>query len=226
MKSYTFETSCIDSTGEAIDEMRGHPDHREITYETMQRNCEGLLLWANSKGYEKRANIGSGLTLRSDPYVAYYKSVYRGQPCYYLVWSAIEWIWTLERCDPDRGNCYSVHADFLIDLKVTDPDQLKIWTLCHGNVDHPKMRGFRHGHCWLERTGPDFNHKGVSIPGLIMVLDLANGNHTEMPAVLYYYAGKIDPDAVVRYTAKEAFAKINETGDYGPWIEERKLAHG
>ena len=224
MKPFTFETSCVDSTALHINNMRDHPQHREVSYQTMLRNCDGLLMWAKSKGYDPRVNVGSGITLRDDPYVAYYKSVYRGQPCYYLVWSAIEWIWTQDRCDPTKGNCYSVHMDFLANMKINNPDRLVNWQLCHGEVEHSKMKGFRYGHCWLERLGKEEQTIGrFPFPREMFttVVDLSNGNseHNQFPATFYYFAGQIKTHEVIRYTPAEAFRKLCETGEYGPWHE-------
>jgi hypothetical protein len=92
LKPYTFETNCVNSDGESIQEMVDAAT--ETTYETMVRNCEGLLEWAVGQGYERRSN--KGLTLKNDWHVAYHRSTFRGKPCYFLVWSAIEYVWTKE----------------------------------------------------------------------------------------------------------------------------------
>lgn len=98
MKGYTYETCCMASAGNtllhgaAINDMRDHPKNREVQYETMLHHCAGLLDWSVKNGYE--LDRRRGLTLRSDCYVGYHKSFYKGQPCFYLVWSAIEFIWT------------------------------------------------------------------------------------------------------------------------------------
>jgi len=87
-KPYVFETSCVGARGEDINEMRQDP--REITYRTMLKHCD-LSVVAEQLCYGKRKDVD--ITLKEDPYVAYYKSTYRGKPCYYLVHSAIEYIW-------------------------------------------------------------------------------------------------------------------------------------
>lgn len=92
-KPYSYTTCCVHSTYEAINAMREAA--REVSYRTMLRHCRGLIDWAVSVAYERRSNMGSGVTLRNDPYVAYYKSTYRGRPCYYLVYSGVEHIWCL-----------------------------------------------------------------------------------------------------------------------------------
>jgi len=89
MKAYSYADCCINSTAEAIGAMRD--TETDITYSTMLRNCEGLIDWAVNAGYDRRAS--QGLTLKGDSYVSYYKSTYKGSPCFFLVWSHIEYIW-------------------------------------------------------------------------------------------------------------------------------------
>lgn len=91
MKSFHYVTSCRGAQGADINAMRDHPDQREIGYKQMLRQCAGLLQWAREQGYDLRNNVG--LTLRDDWHVSYHRSIYRGRPCYYLVWSGIEFIW-------------------------------------------------------------------------------------------------------------------------------------
>lgn len=89
MKAFEFALSCIDSDAESLYAM--DEASAQVTYRTMLRNCRDLLEWAYNHGYCLRSN--HGLTLRGDWHVAYYRSTYRGQPCYYLVWSAYHMIW-------------------------------------------------------------------------------------------------------------------------------------
>jgi hypothetical protein len=100
-KKYHYETCCVESDGQSINDMRDHPSCRDVTYGTMLRHCNGMLQWAIDHNYDSRSNAADshGLTLRSDWAVGYYRSVFRGRPCYYLVWSAIEFIWVL----PERS---------------------------------------------------------------------------------------------------------------------------
>jgi len=87
-KPFQFETTCVSSRGEYINEMTEAA--REVTYETMRKYCD--LDWlAATLGYERRA---PGVTLKHDWAVSYWKSWYRGVPCYYVVWSHIEHIFT------------------------------------------------------------------------------------------------------------------------------------
>lgn len=88
-KDYAFETDCIHSDGPSIWQMKdlAHP----VTYRTMLSHCD-LVGWAADHGYDRRSSSGHGITLATDPRVRYFKSFYRGRPCYYLVWSGIEQI--------------------------------------------------------------------------------------------------------------------------------------
>jgi len=89
-KKFVYETSCVNANGDDINEMRDHDECREVSYRTMRRRCAGLREWAKSMGYDR------WLPLSKDPYVAYYRSFYKGRRCYYLVYSAIEFIWVEE----------------------------------------------------------------------------------------------------------------------------------
>jgi len=69
--------------------MVDHPGCVEVSYRTMRRRCVGLADKAKELGYDR------WLPLKRDWHVAYFRSYYRGRPCYYMVWSAIEYIWVL-----------------------------------------------------------------------------------------------------------------------------------
>lgn len=88
-KDYVFETDCISSDGESITSMVDAA--KQISYETMLSHCD-LASWAVDHGYEPSSRQGHGLTLKNDWHVGYFKSTYRGKPCYFLVWSAIEMV--------------------------------------------------------------------------------------------------------------------------------------
>lgn len=95
MKRYKYMTSCVDlSSGEvdALGEMIQTAS--DVSYRTLLRHCEGLMEWASGKGYEKHPRLG--LTLKNDWAVSYHKSTFKGRPCYYIAWSAIEFIWVRE----------------------------------------------------------------------------------------------------------------------------------
>lgn len=86
---YQYCTCCVDSDGPSINAMVDAA--REISYATFTRHCDWQD-WARQQGYSVGAE--RGLHLKSDYHVAYFKSTFRGAPCYYLVWSAIEVIFT------------------------------------------------------------------------------------------------------------------------------------
>ncbi len=94
-KKYTYETSCVQCKDrvEALNKMT--EDAVDVNYSTMLRNCLGLMTWATNTGYVR--NVNQGLTLKNDWHVSYHRSAFEGRPCYYLVWSAIEFIWVKRR---------------------------------------------------------------------------------------------------------------------------------
>ena len=58
-------------------------------------NAEDLQIMELSCNYALRAR--DGLTMAADPYVGYFKSVWKGTPCLYFSWSGIEFIFQVER---------------------------------------------------------------------------------------------------------------------------------
>lgn len=90
-RPFVFYTTCVSAKGEDIEDMVSHDRCREITYRTALKHCQGLLQWADDMGYDRRKDVG--LTLKDDWGVSYFKSVFRGEPCYYVVHSGIEHIW-------------------------------------------------------------------------------------------------------------------------------------
>lgn len=91
-REYWYKTCCIECDDCVDDLNRMIEEAVPITYRTMRRHCGGLDTWAINHGYELHHT--RGLTLKSDWHVGYFKSSFKGRPCYYLVWSAIEFIWT------------------------------------------------------------------------------------------------------------------------------------
>lgn len=83
-----YDRCCVDCNDcvEDLDTMI--ESATDITYRTMLRHCEGLLKWAESRGYDRH------LRLQNDWHVSFHKSTFQGQPCYFLQWSGIEYIWT------------------------------------------------------------------------------------------------------------------------------------
>lgn len=94
--AYEYETSCVDcpppNAGEDLLAMIDRA--RDVSYRTMLKHCPTLREWAREKGYGPMNQGGFGLFLQNDPCVSFAKSVFRGKPCYFVTWSAIEFIWT------------------------------------------------------------------------------------------------------------------------------------
>lgn len=86
-KQFRYETCCINAQGEDITAMVDM--EREVTLATIRRHCVDFADWCLQMGYCR-----GGLTIGRDWAVAYYKSVYRGKPCYFVRHSAIEHIFT------------------------------------------------------------------------------------------------------------------------------------
>jgi len=87
---YTLRYRCIDVGMQARHLEDMYDASLEITYATFLRHCPTLPELARTLGYA----VGSepGLHLRNDHYVRYFRSKYKGQPCYYLAWSSIDHI--------------------------------------------------------------------------------------------------------------------------------------
>lgn len=98
------------------------------------------------------------------------------------------------------GNCFEVHAKF----QQIHPN----FTLCHSTVQHA-IEPVRYAHCWLELN--------------CMVLDISNGKTNLLPKDLYYAAGQINEDEVLRYTRMQAAKHMADTGKWGPWELESDL---
>lgn len=61
---------------------------REVKLSTLRRHVADLDVWAEGQGY------GRHFPLSKDWHVAYYRSRFNGRPCYYIVHSAIEYVFT------------------------------------------------------------------------------------------------------------------------------------
>lgn len=77
----------------------------QINLEGFRRHCH-TADWERRMGYSRIR--GSGLLLRNDWHVRYYRSAWKGRPCYYAVHSAIEYIWVQE---PVQGEPTAVLDD-------------------------------------------------------------------------------------------------------------------
>jgi len=80
---------CVDSTAELIDALLDAAE--EVSFTEALEHCEGLLAWAEAKGYSE-----DDFPLKGDWHVNYLRSTYDGQPCYVVQWSGIEYIWTAD----------------------------------------------------------------------------------------------------------------------------------
>lgn len=89
---YQYATNCTESTYEAIHAMLD--TGRDISRRTFLKyvDRDSLAELANNLGYS--AHPRQGLTMAGDWHVSYHRGKYRGRPCVYLCWSAIEYIFT------------------------------------------------------------------------------------------------------------------------------------
>lgn len=90
MKEYFYRACCVELEGPDIQAMVDKA--QRVSLKTMKQHCAGLDEWAKNMKYERDAR--HGLTLQKDWHVTYWKSVFRRKSCYFLVHSAIEYIWT------------------------------------------------------------------------------------------------------------------------------------
>lgn len=91
MKIKRYLTSCVDcGDGDAITEMTDSAV--EITRRTFIKHVawHDLLQLEAELGYA--AHPKSGLTMAGDYHVSYCKSTFNDEPCVYVVWSCIEYI--------------------------------------------------------------------------------------------------------------------------------------
>lgn len=82
--TYEYHTNCVSASARDIDAMRNAS--REVSYRTFIKHCPDA---REVLGYTR----GSGLTLAGDWHVSFYRSTFRGEPCFYARHSAIEYIW-------------------------------------------------------------------------------------------------------------------------------------
>jgi len=83
-KTMTFQTTCVDSTAEIINQVVG--TEQEIAFSTFLSHINLI---------KAALNEFFGYTLMSidkDWAVHYFKSFYLGKPCVFVRWSAIEYI--------------------------------------------------------------------------------------------------------------------------------------
>ena len=85
---FTFTTSCVSANGDDINEMKRSA--RDITRRTFLKHVDP----ESQKNLEAELGYDKNLRMANDWHVSYYKGTYRGKPCVYFVWSAIEYVFT------------------------------------------------------------------------------------------------------------------------------------
>ena len=86
--TYQYETNCVNSTAKLINDMLDVG--KEINHRTFFKYVDWKYV-SSMLGYALHPK--QGLMLSQDCLVTYGKSVYNGRKCYYIQWSAIEYIW-------------------------------------------------------------------------------------------------------------------------------------
>ncbi len=99
MVKYRYFQSCVDFVGDEVEHLLAMLDSEsetEATLATLRRNCGTAAIgdWAKQHGYERSKR--RGLTMANDFAISYHRSIYRGRRCYFIRWSAIEFIWVPE----------------------------------------------------------------------------------------------------------------------------------
>lgn len=89
-KDYHFRLNCVRARGRDVQELSRMIDRaREITWETLIRHVPVDEIHELFPHYH-----GSGLHIKDDWAVGFYKSKWYGRTCYYIDWSAIEFVFT------------------------------------------------------------------------------------------------------------------------------------
>jgi hypothetical protein len=91
-QAYVYAGDCTTSDYDSISAMRDNAE--PVGFYEFAMNVKGLDEWARRHDYED--SEADGLTLKKDWHVSYNRSFYKGKPCYFLVWSSVEHIWTHE----------------------------------------------------------------------------------------------------------------------------------
>lgn len=88
---YQLAIRCIDVPNEHVDMLHDMTERaREIAFKTFARHVEWKEI-AEHMGYVTRSGV-KGLRLSADYAVSFYRSFWNGAPCYYMVHSAIEFV--------------------------------------------------------------------------------------------------------------------------------------
>lgn len=138
------------------------------------------------------------------------------------------------------GDCYKAALKLQQKLwrEEEDPEKRKNIKLVHGIPlgTGGEVEGLRYGHAWVEVTEPldkdsiqeqlanvsdssrEQMRRMLEDPHYrTTVYDHSNGKELELPRVLYYAYGNIEPEQTRYYTFEETVSKSAETGHYGPW---------
>lgn len=91
MKKYVLATRCVDQVGpQGIDDLRDlYANDRQVTYATFARHCDSES-FARDLGYA--LGHAPGLKLKNDRCVRFYRSKWKGKPCFYVDQSAVDFI--------------------------------------------------------------------------------------------------------------------------------------
>ena len=81
-----FVTNCICADGDDINEMKRGAEIIEREEFLAEAAPESMAEQEAALGYD------ADFLMETDWHVAYYRSTYRGKPCVYFVWSAIEYV--------------------------------------------------------------------------------------------------------------------------------------
>lgn len=93
MSAYTYETCCVNMSRDDVPDLDAMIEAgRSISYDTFTRHVSTRELAQCFPFYNWDRQ--GGLHMRNDWAIRYYRSTFRGQTCYYLVHSAIEYIFT------------------------------------------------------------------------------------------------------------------------------------
>jgi hypothetical protein len=96
MEKYRLAFRCLDLNPRNLNAMIAFDDMRdkmkEIKFETFARHVDWQPI-AAEMGYGR----DTGLFLRNDPFVRFYKSKHKGSPVYIMVHSAIEYVFAKGR---------------------------------------------------------------------------------------------------------------------------------
>lgn len=88
---WQFITSCVSAKGEDIDTMNRAAV--EVTYRTMLRHVgDSFIEMQGQLGYDTHGKRETGLRMKNDWHVGYYRSTYQGKQCFFFRWSHIEHI--------------------------------------------------------------------------------------------------------------------------------------